>query len=129
MFSALVAKFPVRKFNTRYQLADFDTSKPLPEDQERNLAIRLNRILTRDGTIYRKELFEGVELRPGANSIIVAEDKADRDGLTVGSTVEDAFQDQSTRTVQVGTLADGYLTKPFDLVHLLRQVRSLLGDR
>ena len=38
-------------------------------------------------------------------------------------------QDQSTRTVQVGTLADGYLTKPFDLVHLLRQVRSLLGER
>lgn len=36
-----------------------------------------------------------------ANSIIVAEDKADRDGLTVGSTVEAAFQDRSTRTLTV----------------------------
>jgi DNA-binding response OmpR family regulator len=37
-------------------------------------------------------------------------------------------QDQSTRTVQLGTLADGYLSKPFDLVHLLEQVRQLLGE-
>jgi DNA-binding response OmpR family regulator len=37
-------------------------------------------------------------------------------------------QDQSTRTVQLGTLADGYLTKPFDLVELLAQVRRLLGE-
>jgi CheY-like chemotaxis protein len=36
--------------------------------------------------------------------------------------------DQSNRTIQLGTLADGYLTKPFDLVYLLAQVRSLLGD-
>ena len=36
--------------------------------------------------------------------------------------------DQSTRTVQLGILADGYLTKPFDLVHLLAQVRKLLGE-
>jgi DNA-binding response OmpR family regulator len=36
--------------------------------------------------------------------------------------------DQSTRTVQIGVLADGYLTKPFDLVHLLAQVRELLGE-
>jgi DNA-binding response OmpR family regulator len=36
--------------------------------------------------------------------------------------------DQSTRTVQLGTLADGYLTKPFDLVELLSQVRKLLGE-
>ncbi len=36
--------------------------------------------------------------------------------------------DQSSRTVQIGTLADGYLTKPFDLVHLLAQVRGLLGE-
>lgn len=36
--------------------------------------------------------------------------------------------DQSTRTVQLGTLADGYLTKPFDLVHLLAEVRKLLGE-
>jgi len=36
--------------------------------------------------------------------------------------------DQSDRTVQLGALADGYLTKPFDLVHLLAQVRQLLGE-
>jgi DNA-binding response OmpR family regulator len=36
--------------------------------------------------------------------------------------------DQSTRTVQLGTLADGYLTKPFDLVYLLAEVRKLLGE-
>ena len=37
-------------------------------------------------------------------------------------------RDQSSRTVQLGTLADGYLSKPFDLVHLLSQVRELLGE-
>jgi two-component system, OmpR family, alkaline phosphatase synthesis response regulator PhoP len=37
-------------------------------------------------------------------------------------------QDQSTRTIQLGALADGYLTKPFDLVNLLEQVRALLGE-
>ena len=37
-------------------------------------------------------------------------------------------RDQSSRTIQLGTLADGYLSKPFDLVHLLAQVRSLLGE-
>lgn len=37
-------------------------------------------------------------------------------------------RDQSTRTIQLGTPADGYLTKPFDLVHLLAQVRRLLGE-
>ncbi|HLL22250.1 MAG TPA: response regulator, partial [Kofleriaceae bacterium] len=31
-------------------------------------------------------------------------------------------RDQSNRTVQLGTLADGYLSKPFDLVYLLAQV-------
>ncbi|MBC7977263.1 MAG: response regulator [Myxococcales bacterium] len=36
--------------------------------------------------------------------------------------------DQSSRTVQLGTLADGYLSKPFDLVQLLAQVRHLLGE-
>jgi CheY-like chemotaxis protein len=36
--------------------------------------------------------------------------------------------DQSSRTIQLGTLADGYLTKPFDLVQLLAQVRQLLGE-
>jgi two-component system OmpR family response regulator len=37
-------------------------------------------------------------------------------------------RDQTSRTAQLGTLADGYLSKPFDLVHLLAQVRQLLGD-
>jgi len=37
-------------------------------------------------------------------------------------------RDQSTRTVQLGTGADGYLSKPFDLVQLLAQVRHLLGE-
>jgi CheY-like chemotaxis protein len=37
-------------------------------------------------------------------------------------------RDQSSRTVQLGTLADGYLSKPFDLVQLLLQVRQLLGE-
>ena len=36
--------------------------------------------------------------------------------------------DQSSRTLQLGTLADGYLCKPFDLAHLLAQVRQLLGE-
>jgi CheY-like chemotaxis protein len=37
-------------------------------------------------------------------------------------------RDQSNRTIQLGTLADGYLSKPFDLVHLLTTVRQLLGE-
>ncbi len=37
-------------------------------------------------------------------------------------------RDQSSRTIQLGTLADGYLSKPFDLAALLSQVRTLLGD-
>ena len=37
-------------------------------------------------------------------------------------------QHQSTRTIQIGAIADGYLSKPFDLVQLLAQVRSLLGE-
>jgi CheY-like chemotaxis protein len=37
-------------------------------------------------------------------------------------------KDQSNRTVQLGTLADGYLSKPFDLVALLNTVRQLLGQ-
>jgi DNA-binding response OmpR family regulator len=36
--------------------------------------------------------------------------------------------DQSNRTVQLGILANGYLNKPFDLKHLLAQVRQLLGN-
>ena len=37
-------------------------------------------------------------------------------------------RDQSSRTIQLGTLADGYLSKPFDLVELLSTVRQLLGE-
>ncbi len=37
-------------------------------------------------------------------------------------------RDQSSRTVELGALADGYLCKPFDLVYLLAQVKLLLGD-
>jgi two-component system phosphate regulon response regulator PhoB len=37
-------------------------------------------------------------------------------------------RDQSARTIQLGTLADGYLSKPFDLVQLLAQVRQLIGS-
>jgi DNA-binding response OmpR family regulator len=36
--------------------------------------------------------------------------------------------DQSSRTIQIGVFADGYLTKPFDLVLLLATVRQLLGE-
>jgi DNA-binding response OmpR family regulator len=39
-----------------------------------------------------------------------------------------AEPDQSSRTVALGALADGYLTKPFDLVELLSTVRQLLGE-
>jgi len=51
---------------------------------------------------------------------------ADTPVLLMSAVYNDA--DQSTRTVQLGTLADGYLTKPFDLVQLLSQVRRLLGE-
>jgi CheY-like chemotaxis protein len=37
-------------------------------------------------------------------------------------------RDQTDRTAQLGALADGYLSKPFDLVQLLSQVKQLLGD-
>ncbi len=37
-------------------------------------------------------------------------------------------RDQNSRTHQLGTLADGYLAKPFDLVVLLATVRQLLGE-
>ncbi len=37
-------------------------------------------------------------------------------------------RDQSSRTIQLGALADGYLSKPFDLVQLLSTVRQLLGE-
>ena len=37
-------------------------------------------------------------------------------------------RDQTNRTLQLGTIADAYISKPFDLVHLLSTVRQLLGD-
>jgi DNA-binding response OmpR family regulator len=60
---------------------------------------------------------------------LVREIKAQRQATPVvlmSAVYNDA--DQSTRTVQIGVLADGYLTKPFDLVNLLAQVRGLLGE-
>jgi DNA-binding response OmpR family regulator len=37
-------------------------------------------------------------------------------------------RDQSSRTVQLGVMADGYLAKPFDLKRLLAEVKRLLGS-
>jgi CheY-like chemotaxis protein len=37
-------------------------------------------------------------------------------------------RDQTSRLEKLGSLADGYLSKPFDLVQLLAQVRQLLGE-
>jgi DNA-binding response OmpR family regulator len=37
-------------------------------------------------------------------------------------------REHSERMRQIGALADGYLTKPFDLVALLATVRQLLGE-
>jgi DNA-binding response OmpR family regulator len=60
---------------------------------------------------------------------LVREIKAQRQATPVvlmSAVYNDA--DQSTRTVQIGVLADGYLTKPFDLALLLSTVRQLLGE-
>ena len=46
--------------------------------------------------------------------------------LLMSAVYSDAHQ--STRTIQIGAIADGYLSKPFDLVQLLAQVRELLGE-
>lgn len=62
---------------------------------------------------------------------LVREIKAHPDGKTTPVLLMSARyndRDQSSRTVQLGTLADGYLSKPFDLVYLLSQVRQLLGE-
>jgi DNA-binding response OmpR family regulator len=37
-------------------------------------------------------------------------------------------RDSTSRLEKLGSLADGYLAKPFDLVQLLAQVRQLLGE-
>jgi DNA-binding response OmpR family regulator len=37
-------------------------------------------------------------------------------------------RDQTSRTAHASALADGYLSKPFDLVALLATVRQLLGE-
>ncbi len=63
------------------------------------------------------ELVREIKSRPGAENTPV---------LLMSAVYSDA--DQSTRTVQLGALADGYLSKPFDLVQLLAQVKRLLGD-
>jgi CheY-like chemotaxis protein len=62
------------------------------------------------------ELLREIKSRPGGTSTPI---------LLMSAVYND--QDQSSRTVQLGTLADGYLSKPFDLVELLAQVRRLLG--
>jgi CheY-like chemotaxis protein len=62
---------------------------------------------------------------------LVREIKSHPDGKTTPVLLMSARyndRDQSSRTVQLGTLADGYLSKPFDLVYLLAQVRQLLGE-
>ena len=62
---------------------------------------------------------------------LLREIKARPDGATTPVLLMSAVysdRDQSSRTVQLGALADGYLAKPFDLVQLLAQVRRLLGE-
>ena len=63
------------------------------------------------------ELLREIKARPGGKATPI---------LLMSAVYND--RDQSNRTIQLGTLADGYLTKPFDLVHLLAQVRQLLGE-
>lgn len=60
------------------------------------------------------ELCREIKRRPGAPPI-----------LLMSAVYTD--RDQTSRTSELGTLADGYLSKPFDLVDLLHQVRALLG--
>ena len=62
---------------------------------------------------------------------VVREIKSRPNGKTIPILLMSAVysdRDQSSRTVQLGALADGYLSKPFDLVQLLSQVRQLLGE-
>jgi CheY-like chemotaxis protein len=63
------------------------------------------------------ELVREIKSRPTGKSIPI---------LLMSAVYND--RDQSSRTIQLGTLADGYLTKPFDLVELLATVRRLLGE-
>ena len=63
------------------------------------------------------ELLRDIKGRPEGKSIPI---------LLMSAVYND--RDQSSRTIQLGTLADGYLSKPFDLVQLLAQVRQLIGD-
>lgn len=62
---------------------------------------------------------------------VVREIKASPRGATLPVLMMSAVysdRDQSTRTSELGAGADGYLAKPFDLVELLAQVKTLLGD-
>jgi CheY-like chemotaxis protein len=63
------------------------------------------------------ELVREIKSRPSGKAIPI---------LLMSAVYND--RDQSSRTIQLGTLADGYLSKPFDLVQLLTQVRQLLGE-
>ncbi|HVK83292.1 MAG TPA: response regulator [Kofleriaceae bacterium] len=63
---------------------------------------------------------------------LVREIKGRPEGKTIPIVLMSAVythEDQSNRTIQLGTLADGYLSKPFDLVELLTTVRELLRER
>ena len=73
-----------------------------------------------DVQLPRKNGFEvvrEVKSRPGGKTTPV---------LLMSAVYSD--RDQTSRTEKLGTLADGYLSKPFDLVQLLAQVRALLGE-
>jgi len=73
-----------------------------------------------DVQLPRKNGFEvvrEVKSRPGGKTTPV---------LLMSAVYSD--RDQTSRTEKLGTLADGYLSKPFDLVQLLAQVRQLLGE-
>jgi DNA-binding response OmpR family regulator len=67
---------------------------------------------------------------PRKNGFEVVREIKSRNGATPVLLMSAVYndRDQSTRTVQLGTGADGYLSKPFDLVQLLAQVRHLLGE-
>jgi DNA-binding response OmpR family regulator len=62
---------------------------------------------------------------------VVREIKARPEGISARVLMMSAVyndKDQSNRVSELGTLADGYLSKPFDLVRLLARVRQLLGE-
>lgn len=76
-------------------------------------------------------LLVDVQLPRKSGFEIVREIKATAAGKDIPIVLMSAVysdRDQSSRTIQLGALADGYLSKPFDLVQLLSTVRTLLGE-